>query len=102
VGHDRLELSANGLRGPVSASGITQPRAEKGDRGDGISRNLNAPVPIVPSAPVGDPLEHALSLAAAAGRFDIVAQLGKELEARRLALTGVATLDAMRMRRRHG
>ncbi len=33
----------------------------------------------------GDPLERALLLAAEAGRWDVVAQLAKELEHRRLA-----------------
>lgn len=35
-----------------------------------------------------DPLERALGLAAAAGRWDVVAQLARELEARRLAAAG--------------
>ena len=38
-----------------------------------------------PEAPPGDPLERALLLAAEAGRFDVVAQLAAELQARRLA-----------------
>jgi hypothetical protein len=45
-------------------------------------------------------LARALGKAAAAARFDVVAQLAKELEARRLArLTNVLTLDASRRRR---
>ena len=47
----------------------------------------------------GDPLEHTLMLAAEAGRWDVVAQLGKELEARRLAGAGVARLDDERAKR---
>jgi hypothetical protein len=48
-----------------------------------------------------DPLEatfsKALGEAAAAGRFDVVAQLAKELEARRLAgAINVVSLDALR------
>jgi hypothetical protein len=40
-------------------------------------------------------LAQALALAANAGRFDVVAQLARELEARRLRLTGnVVRLDA--------
>lgn len=51
----------------------------------------------------GDELERALTkaleLAATAGRFDVVAQLAKELEARRLADAGnVVAIDP---RRRH-
>lgn len=41
-----------------------------------------------PSPPSSEPsmaIARALELAAQAGRFDVVAQLGKELEARRLA-----------------
>lgn len=41
-------------------------------------------------------LERALLLAATAGRFDVVAMLAKELEARRLAGTNVVTLDTKR------
>jgi len=42
-------------------------------------------------------LAKALAQAAEAGRFDVVAQLAKELEARRLArLTNVVALDAGR------
>jgi len=44
-----------------------------------------------------DPLETALLLAAEAGRFDVVAQLARELEARRLANDPtVVTLDSAR------
>jgi hypothetical protein len=52
--------------------------------------------------PNGDPLEVALRLAAEAGRFDVVAQLAKELEARRLASAGnvvALNVDAKRGRR---
>jgi hypothetical protein len=48
----------------------------------------------------GDPLERALALAAEAGRFDVVAQLAKELEARRLGRANVVTLEAERLKRR--
>jgi hypothetical protein len=45
--------------------------------------------------PVEASLAKALDAAAAAGRFDVVAQLAKELEARRLATAGnVVQLDA--------
>jgi hypothetical protein len=49
---------------------------------------------------VEDLLAVAIARACAAGRWDIVAQLARELEARRLAASGVATLnDARRTRR---
>ena len=62
-----------------------------------------APVP----APSADPLEaalvNALARAAEAGRFDVVAQLAKELEARRLARSGnVVVLDPRARRGRWG
>lgn len=44
-------------------------------------------------------LARALNLAAAAGRFDVVAQLAEELKARRLAAAGnVVELDARKRR----
>jgi hypothetical protein len=47
--------------------------------------------------PVEAALAQALALAANAGRFDVVAQLARELEARRLARAGnVVTLDGRR------
>jgi hypothetical protein len=49
---------------------------------------------------VADPLERALLLAAAAGRWDVVAQLGRELEARRLAgADNVVTIGASKRTR---
>ena len=45
-------------------------------------------------------LAKALSEAATAGRFDVVALLAKELEARRLARANVVTLDDARAKRR--
>jgi hypothetical protein len=47
---------------------------------------------------VEDALALALSRAAEAGRWDVVAQLAKELEARRNAAAGVVSLDARRER----
>ncbi len=38
-----------------------------------------------------DPLEHALFLAAEAGRFDVLAALAKEIEARRLVASNVTS-----------
>jgi hypothetical protein len=48
---------------------------------------------------VEDALARALSEASAAGRFDVVAQLARELEARRTARAGVPTLAEARARR---
>jgi hypothetical protein len=45
-------------------------------------------------------LAKALEQAAAAGRFDVVALLAGELQARRLAREGVAALDAKKRQRR--
>jgi hypothetical protein len=45
-------------------------------------------------------LAKALEQAAAAGRFDIVALLAGELQARRLARAGVVALNAKRSQRR--
>jgi hypothetical protein len=45
-------------------------------------------------------LAHSLTSAAAAGRFDVVAQLARELEARRLSRSKVVQLDPLRKRRR--
>ena len=47
----------------------------------------------IPPSSASDPLESALAAAAAAGRWDVVSQLARELEARRLASsTNVVTL----------
>jgi hypothetical protein len=49
-----------------------------------------------------DPLERALLLAASAGRFDVVAQLAKALEARRLADAGSVVALPLRGERTGG
>jgi hypothetical protein len=48
---------------------------------------------------IEDALAVALSEASRAARWDIVAQLARELEARRLSHAGVTTLEAHRARR---
>lgn len=48
------------------------------------------------AGPVEEALATALEGATAAGRWDVVAQLAKELEARRLAVAGVVDLNARR------
>jgi hypothetical protein len=52
----------------------------------------------VPST-VEDALATALAHAAEAGRWDVVAQLARELEARRLAAVGIANLGDERAKR---
>ncbi len=47
-------------------------------------------------------LATALSEATKAGRWDVVAQLAKELEARRLSLAGPAVVDLAAERRKRG
>ncbi|MFO0673462.1 MAG: hypothetical protein U0235_28240 [Polyangiaceae bacterium] len=50
-----------------------------------------------PSDVVEDALARALDAAAAAGRFDVVAQIAEELKARRLAAAGnVVAIDSKR------
>lgn len=50
--------------------------------------------------PVVEALASALTQASAAGRFDVVAQLARELEARRLASAATVDLAAEREKRR--
>jgi hypothetical protein len=50
--------------------------------------------------PVEAALAKAIGEAATAGRFDVVALLAKELEARRLARANVVALDYARAKRR--
>lgn len=52
-------------------------------QGGAVATNPNATA--TPGSDSIGPLEHALSLAAQAGRWDVVSQLARELEARRLA-----------------
>jgi hypothetical protein len=106
VHEERLELSR--LAAP-------EPKADRGDLGDieELSDREFAPVgEVTPerlrhaaatSDPPVDAIENALAKAiegaTAAGRFDVVAQLAKELEARRLARAGnVVVLPARRGR----
>jgi hypothetical protein len=50
-------------------------------------------------ADVGVTLARALEAAAAAGKWDVVSQLAREIEARRLDAAGVPKLDAERRKR---
>jgi hypothetical protein len=56
--------------------------------------------PIDATADVEGALARALDAAAAAGRFDVVAQLARELEARRVASSGAIDLADERAKRR--
>jgi hypothetical protein len=67
-------------------------------RSDVSARELVASGPneSTPRGSVEDMLAAALTRASEAGRWDVVAQLARELEARRLASAGVVQLDATR------
>jgi hypothetical protein len=68
-------------------------RRNKPPRGDVSAREPVAFGPPDLEAPtVEDALAGALARASAAGRWDIVAQLARELEARRLRATGAGSL----------
>ncbi len=65
-------------------------RSSEPPRVDASARSVADTGPSVESAPptVETALAHALSEAAIAARFDVVIQLARELEARRLAVAG--------------
>ena len=65
-------------------------------------RGVEEPEPVAllsPGGTVEDALARAIEGAVAAGRWDVVAQLARELEARWLALAGVTSLADERIRR---
>jgi hypothetical protein len=128
VGHEGLEPSANGLReqdGTPQSEALRDVASAEGrtdadrDRAcfplspDDSSRNVTeteaehtrASIPSTTpqtdaAADVERALVRALGAAAAAGRFDVVAQLARELEARRLTRAGnVVPLDAAKRRK---
>jgi hypothetical protein len=76
------------------------PSADDPARVDVSARELVAVGPSESLAPssVEDALARALDGAAAAGRWDVVAQLARELEARRLAAAGVQKLEPAKRR----
>ena len=89
-------MEAPGIESPsTSAPGVADRRVDDADqatKGDAKRREVSALA--APRDPVEVALSHALYLAAEAGRFDVVAQLAKELEARRLFRAGnVVALD---------
>ncbi len=70
---------------------------------DGAAGGNAPPRSAAASDPVEAALAKALTDASTAGRFDVVAQLAKELEARRLArLSNVVTLDQAARRKGDG
>ena len=73
-------------------------RTEHPPRVNVSARELVAfgPAKSTPAGTVEDALAGAIRVAAAAGRWDVVAQLARELEARRLEAAGVAVLPANR------
>jgi hypothetical protein len=100
VGHDRLELSANGLREPKSDSAVHGEAENKALRESESSRvDANRHV-AVQSTGSDDAVEAALAEAlrgaTAAGKWDVVAKLAGELEARRRARADVPSLDDRR------
>ena len=72
---------------------FTTTRAEDPPRVD-VSARSEVPFSRPAETTLEDALAGALAQASAAGRWDIVAQLARELEARRLAAAGVALLPA--------
>jgi hypothetical protein len=95
--------------GIESRESVQSRRPESTHAGKDVRQSTQAVVPrvdvgptsgptIVPAGDVDAALAKAVEQAATAGRFDVVALLAGELQARRLAREGVATLAA---RKRH-
>ncbi len=81
--------------GDTSARSVADRRETDADRAtQDDAKRLDVSALFESADPVEAALAHALGRAAEAGRFDVVAQLAKELEARRLARAGnVVALD---------
>ena len=92
------------LRGLVDSRANEPPRVDVSARTAvdvGPSEVQAAPTGLASMTSIDDVLAGALSGAAAAGRWDVVVQLGEELRARRLAASGnVSELGARRRGRR--
>lgn len=94
----------NATETPNSREIVNDSRTEPPPR---VGVSTRSPVAVGPSAEythqapstVEDALASALDKAAAVGRWDVVAQLARELEARRLAAAEVPTLEEERRRR---
>jgi len=83
---------------PKASLAATSPKVAASTRYP-VDADASGPA-IGPVDPVEAALAHALAAAAAAGRFDVVAQLARELEARRLAREPhVIAFDARARRR---
>jgi len=91
VGATGFEPHATSAPG-VAKSGLED--AERATQGDAKQREVSASGDVVEAA-----LVKALGEASAAGRFDVVALLAGELQARRFAGGGVVTLEAKRRQR---
>ncbi len=93
------------MNGPIAGAqtGETLGAPNTVGPGSGPAEAVFGAVQAVSAAPVDIDavLADALNKAAAAGRFDVVAQLARELEARRLARDGgnVVVLDGLRRER---
>jgi hypothetical protein len=116
VGHEGLEPSANGLRDAsegreASSSGVFRGDLEGATRPEATPKSATVQ-PLVQDPAIGTErdaveaaLADALTKAATAGRFDVVAQLARELAARREAGAGrhagggVVDLDVARRKR---
>jgi hypothetical protein len=95
VGHDRLELSANGLRVGDSDPQIDAAAENKADRSDAMSPDRTARGSIVHSPPIqstGEPstadLERAIVAAMLDGRGAVAEILAERLKERRHARAG--------------
>lgn len=73
----------------AGASLAVEPRSDEPAKYPDAGRVADS---IGPIATAEGELAHALAAAAAAGRWDVVSQLARELEARRLGASGVADL----------
>ena len=88
------------------ATSLTDSREDTARLGDSdeVSEGLLPPVATAATAEPADPVEAALSTALAdaskAGRWDVVVQLGRELEARRLARSEATNVVTLASRRR--
>jgi hypothetical protein len=89
-----------GIRSGTTADAEDSRGSVEGDPRDGSASPDVLPRPAAASDPVEAALADALTKASAAGRFDVVAQLARELEARRTARAGVVVLAEARERRK--
>ena len=109
IAHEAL-CERRELKTPSDSAGLAgrKPIADLGDLAEVPERRPASDKPAEPgrldaqldaSDPVETALAKALGDAAAAGRFDVVGQLARELEARRTAKAGAIDLGAERAKR---